>query len=385
MSAPASFYEGDVAKRWWALSPGTLLPLNDGGSLLLLFAGRPGGSAGPDVRDAVLHFPTSMASSTSINQIEMNCEQEQGRHEVGDVEFHVRASDWFAHSHHTDVRYNRVILHVVLICDDTGPTLRQDGTTVPVCSLYDVSQTTSIVTSWPCQHGMSRMSNEERTQLFGLAGRMRFEQKMSAFVEQLRDASPGNEFSVYDVCLIVALAEGLGYGRDRAFFRVAGMRLLGLADAIPEPLGRAAQPSPLDANRMRILGKLVEEWRTSGAWLTIYEVLKCCQASSIQRLRNGFRGLSTARADILICNVVLPFAAAVALLEDDTLLAEQARRLYQQYPGLPSNSITRAMCKQLQLEGEPKGACQQQGLHYIYVQTCREKLCAQCIAGKQKV
>jgi hypothetical protein len=103
----------------------------------------------------------------------------------------------------------------------------------------------------------------------------------------------------------------------------------------------------------------------------------------LQKLRNIFDGLGTARTDILICNIVLPFAAAVAQRENDPMLAEHARNLYVTYPGLPSNQITRAMCKQLLLKNEPKGACQQQGLHFIYAQTCREKRCTECIIGKQ--
>jgi len=67
------------------------------------------------------------------------------------------------------------------------------------------------------------------------------------------------------------------------------------------------------------------------------------------------------------------------------MLAEQAQMLYLAHPGLPSNSITRAMCQQLQLDEEPPGACQQQGLHYIYQQTCREKICGECIAGEKSI
>jgi hypothetical protein len=104
----------------------------------------------------------------------------------------------------------------------------------------------------------------------------------------------------------------------------------------------------------------------------------------LQVLREALRnvGLSLARADILLCNVVLPFAAAIALIEHHTLLGQRAEELYLLHPGLPSNRITRMMITQLQLTSEPRGSCQQQGLHYIYQQTCQAKDCDRCIAGR---
>lgn len=84
---------------------------------------------------------------------------------------------------------------------------------------------------------------------------------------------------------------------------------------------------------------------------------------------------------ILICNVVLPFGAAIALLERDTELHTHTRALYMEHPGLPSNRVTRMMSAQLQLTNEPAETCQQQGLHYIYQHTCRTKDCVCCIIG----
>ena len=254
----------DWVCRWWALSPGACLPLSNGDNCRLLFAGRAGGTHGPDVRDAVLCFTSGSFAAT--------CAASQDS--VGDVEIHIRTSDWFAHQHHTDVRYNNVILHIVAICDDTRPTLRQDGTAIPTCSLYDLPHITPQPVKWPCHHVMVQMNEEQQARLFRLAGMLRFEQKMHAFLALLRDAQPSGCFSAHDVCLIPALAEGLEYGRDRAFFRAAGLHLLGLPNTIPEPLGRAPEPSP-------------------------------------------------------------------------------------------------------------QGACQQQGLHFIYAQTCREKHCSQCIIGSK--
>jgi len=176
-------YEYEVARRWYALLPGTLLPLNSGSSCQLLFAGRPGSAVGPDVRDVVLHF------------------SQEEIHSVGDVEFHVRASDWFVHQHHTDARYNNVLLHVVLICDNTSPVLRQDGTSIPMCSLYDVplSRSRLPLATWPCHSVMQHISDEEFTSLLLHAGLLRFEQKAHAFVEQLHAGSSQGSFNAYDV------------------------------------------------------------------------------------------------------------------------------------------------------------------------------------------
>ncbi|MEO8970606.1 MAG: DUF2851 family protein [Ktedonobacteraceae bacterium] len=403
---PLSIYENEVAHRWWNLSPYTRIPLDNGKTCQLIYAGRNGSAAGPDIHDAVLYF------------------HETGERRVGDIELHVRASDWYAHRHHTDARYNNVILHVVLVCDIATSVRRQDGTVIPMCSLNDISVSQSthsaqVSITWPCQTVMASMNDEERDKLLMRAGLLRFEQKAHAFVEQLHNQHAGSVqyssqiFSVYDTCLIVALAEGLGYGRDRALFRAIGDYLLGITQHIPEPLGRTSEPAPLDAKRLHILRTLVQQWSVCGAWETMKQAI--CEpgypqgdtptmhagcmvgvspcgypvhslvSDPLSALRTIFADLGHARADILICNVVLPFACAVGLIENDALLVERSQRLFETYPQLSSNRITRAMQKQLQMAQEPRGACRQQGLHYIYQQTCREKLCERCIVGRERL
>lgn len=383
--------ESEIVRRWWAIEPGSVLPLSDGGSVRMIFPGYPGGSMGPDVHDAVLCFSSSLYPAVD-GELQSDLPGKQG----GDVEFHIRASDWEAHHHHTDPRYNGVILHVVLVCDRLGLTIRQDRQGVPVCSLYDLPLTglrTALQRplggeDWACHRVIQQLSATEYNRLLVQAGLLRFEQKAHAFVEQLHRVALIDEHILYDTCLIPALAEGLGYGRDRMFFRAAGLRLLGKTH-IPEPLGRAPEPAPLDVTRLRVLSRLVTQWGTPGIWITLRKLLLADETllTVLQSLRDAFcmLGLSLARTDILICNVVLPFAAAIALLEHDTLLYERAQAIYVQHPGLSSNRITRRMSAQLLLPEEPRGSCRQQGLHYIYQQTCREKHCEVCLIGRKEV
>lgn len=52
---------------------------------------------------------------------------------AGNVEMHIRASDWFAHGHHTDPSYNNVVLHVVVQAD--RPALSAQGAEVPTLAI----------------------------------------------------------------------------------------------------------------------------------------------------------------------------------------------------------------------------------------------------------
>lgn len=54
---------------------------------------------------------------------------------AGNVEIHIRSSDWYAHKHHQDKRYNAVILHVVWEHD--VEVFREDETPIPVLELKD--------------------------------------------------------------------------------------------------------------------------------------------------------------------------------------------------------------------------------------------------------
>ncbi|MDF4204541.1 DUF2851 family protein [Maribacter sp. SA7] len=54
---------------------------------------------------------------------------------AGNVEIHLKSSDWYAHNHQEDDSYNNVILHVVW--QDDVAVFRKDGTEIPTLSLKE--------------------------------------------------------------------------------------------------------------------------------------------------------------------------------------------------------------------------------------------------------
>lgn len=87
----------------------------DGARINVVFHGHWSHGFGPDFSDAMLDF-----GSAGL--------------QTGAVEIHTRSSDWSAHGHHRDQRYNTVILHVVSRVDSTE-TRREDGKIVPTAVL----------------------------------------------------------------------------------------------------------------------------------------------------------------------------------------------------------------------------------------------------------
>ena len=104
--------------RLWQRRAGRSRALRDenGRKVRVLYPGRPGVTAGPDFRDALM-----LVEGEALVQ--------------GDVEVHLRQRDWRAHGHHNDPNYNGVVLHVAL--NPGGEPSRTDGgTTPPVVNLH---------------------------------------------------------------------------------------------------------------------------------------------------------------------------------------------------------------------------------------------------------
>src|SRR5438067_6274830 len=82
----------------------------DGKPVAVVYRGRWTAGSGPDFEGAMLSLGEGGAGLTT-----------------GSVEVHLRCADWWAHGHHTDEKYNKVALHVVLWPVGVRPVTRADG------------------------------------------------------------------------------------------------------------------------------------------------------------------------------------------------------------------------------------------------------------------
>jgi hypothetical protein len=344
----------------------------------------------------------------------------------GDVELHLRGGFWRSHGHQDDPRYQHVILHVVLE-NDLQPTRLPDGQTTPVLALADVVAPPTLPlrppARWPCQEDATKLAELGLLALLHDAGRARFLEKAGAFRAALEadneatgdkqslapnspDSSASPRWSGESRALFVALAEGMGFGREhRAAFRALGERLvaaLGGSEKLPpaqlqEAIARSLPAiKGVERQRSEALIAWAIRWREGGPWPALHPLLLLPtlaeaqqalvaaltieqeQASHSQRKTATFAGSSASRAAILVWNVVLPFAYSWAQWHEDAALAERALVLAVEFPGLPSNQITRSMKEQLLLPAHPKMALAQQGLQHIYRAWCQQKICAAC-------
>ena len=139
----------------------------------------------------------------------------------GDIELHVRASDFKAHGHGRDPAYNNVVLHVVFY-HDGGPTLLASGSEVPTVALAPwVATRAEELRGWlerpplwrePCHDAVARLGEEEVGQRLARLGLRRLRQKAHALGKRI-DAE-GVEDALYR-----ELVEAIGFGPNRAAFR----------------------------------------------------------------------------------------------------------------------------------------------------------------------
>ena len=145
-----------------------------------------------------------------------------GKLHIGDVEIHVRSSEWYAHKHHLNSRYNRVIVHAVLFNDDFNLRTRlQNGKRIPTVELlkwvavdtgdlYDDANDTT--TDGLCRITGKSLNIEVLKGVFESLGRERFLEK----TESMRLLRTRLDF---EQLLYEGIMEALGYERNSKALR----------------------------------------------------------------------------------------------------------------------------------------------------------------------
>lgn len=201
-------YERLVAWIWDRQAHLGSLPADDGHTYDVVFRGRPWGEARrPDFQGAILA-------------------RDDGLLLRGDVEIHVRASDWHRHQHGQDPAYNGAICQVVLWQDEPPPVHRQDGQPLPTLEL--ITRLASSLAELEQQAARERSSGAvplpmacAEPDLAGLlerAGLVRFHEHAAAFEGDLACEPPAE-------VLYRGTLRAMGYTANTAGFERLGVVL----------------------------------------------------------------------------------------------------------------------------------------------------------------
>ena len=378
----------------WRLADGTRARVAgaDGTRYRVLYSGMPGGSYGPDFKQAVL-------------------ERDDGSEIIGDVEIHVRSREWYAHGHDSDDKYCGVKMHGVWsAADGDGNVVNAAGLRVPQIGLSTLHQRLTAkrrgAASATCARDVSRDTVRER--IISAAGDEWFAEKISMFSTEI-DSFGG------DLAVQLGVFEALGYSRNRWQFRTLARRVpwhylkremvandgggtdlrdiaeqllrwgAGFDDApafasAPVLAGSApgwnrafGMPANRPERRVEGAGALAAMWYASGGPLThALETVRSAETcSDIWRaVSPAGSGIGQSRAREIVVNVLLPFVAAWAKRGGDSALYAHAVALYESHPSMGSNSLLRESQHFLASRGfggiARRGARNQQGGVHLY-------------------
>ena len=373
--------------RLWAGQrfPASALVTTAGVPLRVLHPGRRGRGAGPDFRDAIIAPPSGALLR-------------------GDVELHRRTSDFRAHGHATDGRYDRVVLHVVFEEDGAGETALACGRSVPVVALAawtrkragELSRWLATPPLWrePCRDAIARLGQDDVLRVLDEHGDARLARREAALAHEITTQGAG-------AALYRALLDALGYGGARELMsslaaalpwpllrealvsvqpreRVAlaeALLLQGAAGELDGPLRPANHPARRLAGLARLLARHwpLEEVTAEGA------PRELVAAWSAAGGRDGSALIGRARAIELLVNAVLPWRAACCESAGDPEGASVARATFVALPRPARYGNLSFLEANLGADGRLAiNARRQQGLLALYKDECTQGGCGRC-------
>ena len=390
VSSPVSrvvLSERQLAQLWEGQRfPPQALATAAGQPLAVLYRGLRGRGPGPDFRDAVIRAPGGTLK--------------------GDVELHVRASDFRRHGHHRDPAYDRLALHLVCWPDEPEDTLLASGRRVTVAALAPwLERCGEEIRSWlerpalweePCRSANDHMGGEAVAAVLDRLGDIRFRRRAAEFRRAL------NRQDAEEV-LYGALLEALGYGGNREAFRSLARRLpwrglrpallsvpvegrvsfalevLRMAAKEPPPLAwRVAglRPGNHPARRLEAVAQLAAGYAETGLARGMAALLDGDLPQGVASLTVKVGGrtlIGAGRAVEMLTNALLPFLAAAGMEPHPG----RAMEFYGQLPRPAAYGAIRhldeAVGRAVRVD-----ARRQQGMLFLLRNYCTQGRCGSC-------
>ncbi len=164
---------------------------------------------------------------------------------VGNIEMHVKSSDWFKHKHSADNAYNSVILHVVWEHD--AEVLNKDGTPIPTLELKPLVSSTQLhnylallesLHDIPCQNHLKFVDSLTIHQMIHRAVVNRIERKSDRIKYILADSNNDWDQAFYQL-----LFRNFGFKTNQHAFEA-------LISELPYKLFDTLKDKPLDTEAL---------------------------------------------------------------------------------------------------------------------------------------
>jgi hypothetical protein len=390
------------------------------GPVKIIYPGRRNDGRGADLKDAVIATERGLFK--------------------GDIEIHVKSSQWQAHGHHRDPAYNQVVLHVVYE-DDAGEKVRlQNGLeipTLPLAGFTEEQPNRRLTAVFTPDHPVPCVTGTDTAAVLEQAGEARFHIKAREYAEQLVSSPPGQT-------LYRGIMTALGYSKNKIpmarlaeavpLLELEGIlntpesdvsvqlqiaaRLLGSAGLLEAPklsspvhqdiaaIWRQSGKQPVMSfsdweffkvrpgnypdRRLLAMAALLVNLRDTGLAAGLENFIRREDVQGLEdTLLVGGQGpgapswLGRERVEAIIINVALPFFAADTLGQDDPELKASAFNLFRQYPAGTENSVEKHMRQQLGLPSKNCAtALYRQGLLHLYKEFCTQGKCPGCALNR---
>ena len=343
---------------------------------------------------------------------------------AGNVEVHLRSSDWYRHSHNCDPAYNSVILHVVGEIDgevktEEGKTLPQVKIDIPesirlsyeeLCRTEDYPRCHSIISSIPSVKAHQWMDallverlKERSEKVAERAERTGGDWERATFVTLSRSFGFGLNGDAFERWAMRIPLSSAGKHRDNLFqiealfLGMAGLiedvepqkssqevKLLqqefeflkhkfSLADPMKREDWRFLRTRPQNFPYIRIM-QIAELYHSGKAQMS-----KLLEAKSVEELQKCLKvkGMTAASRRLLIINTVVPLLFAYGRHISDEGICQRSIRLLEELPA--ENNYILRQWKECGLE--VSSAADSQALIQLKRQYCDRTDCLRCRFG----